>query len=274
MENIWTKASNLISTFGFIPTELLDDVILENSKSRTIENGLSLFEVIRLASDVEWVDREYADVSFWNFQELRSTWSLVWATLDNEVQALTGNVHYAIPWAYFKERGKNEILLLLANASIRQPNLNIPQPRRRPESRLIVGNGKIDAAIANTLSVLRVGLDIPYGDFIPKLIKEVPNDEDFLKALGDEVARQGIDEQVNDSNSFVPRELVRAKWKIQKDKGDQSTSFAGFLSYLETSNNLEGNSDQAFLTRLLRIAPETSIAVKQAISRDLNSNGN
>ena len=274
MENIWTKASNLISTFGFIPTELLDDVILENSKSRTIENGLSLFEVIRLASDVEWVDREYADVSFWNFQKLRSTWSLVWATLDNEVQALTGNVHYAIPWAYFKERGKNEILLLLANASIRQPNLNIPQPRRRPESRLIVGNGKIDAAIANTLSVLRVGLDIPYGDFIPKLIKEVPNDEDFLKALGDEVARQGIDEQVNDSNSFVPRELVRAKWKIQKDKGDQSTSFAGFLSYLETSNNLEGNSDQAFLTRLLRIAPETSIAVKQAISRDLNSNGN
>jgi hypothetical protein len=274
VENIWTKASNLISTFGFIPTELLDDVILENSKSRTIENGLSLFEVIRLASDVEWVDREYADVSFWNFQKLRSTWSLVWATLDNEVQALTGNVHYAIPWAYFKERGKNEILLLLANASIRQPNLNIPQPRRRPESRLIVGNGKIDAAIANTLSVLRVGLDIPYGDFIPKLIKEVPNDEDFLKALGDEVARQGIDEQVNDSNSFVPRELVRAKWKIQKDKGDQSTSFAGFLSYLETSNNLEGNSDQAFLTRLLRIAPETSIAVKQAISRDLNSNGN
>jgi len=267
VENIWTKASNLISTFGFIPTELLDEVILENSKSRTIENGLSLFEVIRLASGVEWVDREYADVSFWNFQDLRSSWSSVWATLDTEVQALTSNVHYVIPWAYFKERGKNEILLLLANASIRQPNLNIPQPRRRPESRLIVGNGKIDAAIANTLSVLRVGLDIPYGDFIPKLIKEVPNDEDFLKELGDEVARQGIDEQVNDSNSFVPRELVRAKWKIQKDKGDQFTSFAGFLSYLETSNNLEGNSDQAFLTRLLRIAPETSIAVKQAMSR-------
>ena len=55
MENIWTKASNLISTFGFIPTELLDEVILENSKSRTIENGLSLFEVIRLASGVEWM---------------------------------------------------------------------------------------------------------------------------------------------------------------------------------------------------------------------------
>lgn len=105
---------------------------------------------------------------------------------------------------------------LLTSASIREPNLIIPQPRRRPESRLIVGNGKIDAAIANTLSVLRVGFDLPYGDFIPKLIKESPNDEDFLKVLGDEVARQGFDEQLNDLNSFVPRELVRAKWKTQK----------------------------------------------------------
>lgn len=274
MENIWTKASDLISTFGFVPTELLDEVILENSKSRTIENGLSLFEVIRLASGVEWNDREYADVSFWNFQEMRTAWISVWTTLDNEIQTITGNVHYAIPWAYSKDRGEREILSLLTSASIREPNLIIPQPRRRPESRLIVGNGKIDAAIANTLSVLRVGFDLPYGDFIPKLIKESPNDEDFLKVLGDEVARQGFDEQLNDLNSFVPRELVRAKWKTQKDKGDQFTSFAGFLSYLETSNNLEGNSDQGFLTRLLRIAPETSIAVKQAMSRDLNSNGN
>jgi hypothetical protein len=274
VENIWTKASDLISTFGFVPTELLDEVILENSKSRTIENGLSLFEVIRLASGVEWNDREYADVSFWNFQELRTAWISVWTTLDNEIQTITGNVHYAIPWAYSKDRGEREILSLLTSASIREPNLIIPQPRRRPESRLIVGNGKIDAAIANTLSVLRVGFDLPYGDFIPKLIKESPNDEDFLKVLGDEVARQGFDEQLNDLNSFVPRELVRAKWKTQKDKGDQFTSFAGFLSYLEISNNLEGNSDQGFLTRLLRIAPETSIAVKQAMSRDLNSNGN
>ena len=274
MENIWAKASDLISTFGFIPTELLEEVILENSKSRTIENGLSLFEVIRLASGVEWNDREYADVSFWNFQDLRTAWSSVWTTLDTEIQTITGKVHYAIPWAYSKDRGEREILLLLTSASVREPNLNIPKPRRRPESRSIVGNGKIDAAIANTLSVLRVGFDLPYGDFIPKLIKESPNDEDFLKILGDEVARQGFDEQLNDLNSFVPRELVRAKWKTQKDKGDQFTSFAGFLSYLETSNNLEGNSDQAFLTRLLRIAPETSIAVKQAMTRDSNSNGN
>lgn len=271
MENIWTKASNLISTFGFTPTELLDEVILENLRSRTIENGLSLFEAIRLGSGVGWVDREYADVSFWNFQELRAAWRSVWTTLDDEIQAITGNVHYAIPWAYTRERKAEEILLLLEKASIRQPNLVIPKPRRRPESRLIVGNGKIDAAIANTLSVLRVGLALPYGDFIPKLIKESPKDEDFLKVLGDEVDRQGIDEQVNDLESLVPRELVRAKWKNQKDKSDQFSSFVGFLSYLETSNDMEGHSDQVFLTRLLQIAPESSIPINQAISKELNN---
>ena len=271
MENIWTKASDLISTFGFTPTELLDEVILENSRSRTIENGLSLFEAIRLGSGVGWADREYADVSFWNFQELRTAWSSVWTTLDDEIQAITGNVHYAIPWAYTRERKAEEILLLLEKAAIREPYTVIPKPRCRPESRLIVGNGKTDAAIANTLSVLRVGLALPYRDFIPDLIKEGIGDEDFLKVLGDEIALRGIAEQVNDMESFIPRELVRAKWKTQKEGSDQFASFVGFLSYLETSSEMDSQSDQAFLTRLLQIAPESSLPINQAISKELNS---
>jgi len=265
----WNEIRELIEKAGFVPGEQAG-----NRESQDLPGGLSLppltlFEATRLGLGVPPAQVGYADVSFWNWLDLRKTWGQVWNILDREASRLYGSPIQAVAWAYPKARTTSEILGLIERAESHAQAPSCPLPMPRPMSAEMVNKGQISAAIANTLGVIRVGLDTEYCDFLPALITQDATDEEFLLRLDRYVEQEEFDQTLSDQFTMVPRLLVRARFSSAPQDGAQYRTFVSFLQSLDEANNLSGNSDQALLHRLTRIAPEKSKEVTKRINQAL-----
>jgi len=259
---IWDPAIGILEQSGFIPTQqLVETPIKRGSTQRRSETDpVTLFEAIRLATGVQWEDMDSSDVTFWNWLELRQAWFEVWSALDSLVTRIKGTGSKAIPCAYQRSRTIEEVVSLLQSAKQEFPGLKVPRPHRRPEARDMVSSGRIDAAIANTLGVLRYTSGDEYGDLLSFCLENAVSDEDLLKSLDRRLLAQGANRDAINSRDLIPRQLVRAKLFISS-QDETVRTFAGFLERLDSGNNLAGNSDSALVRRLLSIAPERSAAV-------------
>lgn len=259
---IWERAIGILERSGFIPTQQLVETPLKRGATQRWSEAdpVTLFEAIRLATGVQWEDMDSSDVTFWNWLELRQAWFEVWSALDTLVTRIKGTGSKAIPWAYQRSRTIEEVVGLLQMAKREFPDLNVPRPHRRPEARDMVSSGRIDAAIANTLGVLRYNSGDEYGDLLSFCLKNTTSDEELLNSLDNRLLTQEANLDATNSKDLIPRQLVRAKLFICSQE-ETVRSFAGFLERLNLGNTLAGSSDSAFLRRLLSIAPEKSAAV-------------
>jgi len=267
----WQTITDLVNESGFLPGEMAADRESQSLPGRGPLPPLTLFEAVRIGLGVPSDCVDYADVSFWNWKELRSAWTEVWAVLDELASSTSGSPIKAVAWAYPRARASSEVVELLHIAESSAPHLRAPLPAPRPHGSNMVNKGQISAAIANTLGVIRVAVGDPYCDFLPSLISEDATDEEFLQRLDEFVSRESLDQTKGDRSTFIPRALVRARFSVGDEEGNSTRSFVGFLRQLDESNNLAGNSDQAFLHRLTTIAPEKSKEIKAKIEELLSS---
>ena len=264
--SIWNEIRALIEKAGFFSGEQAGDRESQDFSARSPLPPLTLFEAVRLGLGVPPPQVGYADVSFWNWRDLRKAWAKVWDILDEEASRIHGSPIKSVAWAFPKSRTASEIMALIDRAESRSQEPESPLPMLRPTSLEMVNNGQISAAIANTLGVIREGLDAAYCDFLPSLIVQNATDEEFLQRLDEYVAERSLDQTRSDQSTYVPRLLVRARFASESQDGAQFRTFVAFLQSLDQANNLSGNSDQALLHRLTRIAPEKGKEIARKVN--------
>lgn len=269
MESVWHTTRSVLRESGFCPTQdLIDTQSAAKLVRRNPENGpITLFEAVRLGSGVPWVDIEFSDTAFWNWVELRRSWSELWQCLDQVASEIKGSPTSAIAWAFVSSRTTDEVASLLNQAEKLNPKLLVPIPRRRPDARAMISSGKTDSAIANTLGVIRANSGSGYCQIIRDIQDPSNTDEELLRSLDQVVKSNRFSETLQDLTSFVPRQLVRAKAEIARSNGDSQT-FSSVLNYLCESGYSKITSDSDLLERLLNIAPEKSTVVAQAMSSE------
>lgn len=194
-----------------------------------------------------------ADVSFWDFLNLRNYLRKITELIDAELLIITGKpTHFAV-WDHDTNRTKQDVLSLFESLSEKHPNLATPPSAvLRPQAKDMVAKGKIESAIANTLAVL-VGNGMQYGDLLEEIANEAMGNEELLLELDNQVERNKCNRLIYDKQSLVPRNLVQAYLKF-KDSGDSGTernpSLVKFLKTMSTTNNFSGNSDEVLIRRL------------------------
>jgi hypothetical protein len=205
-----------------------------------------------------------SDVTFWNWLELRKSWSELWAILDNAVSVKEGKQVRVIPWAFQRERSLDEVLALLDFVVNNFGDPSVPSADRRPDARFMVASGRIDAAIANTIGIVRSNQQVDYWTLLSSVAIPGVDDEDFLKQLDSATLRVGFDRRRQDSHDLVPRQLVRARQELS-GRIDSIRRFSDFLHYLISGNDRDQLSDLEVLKRLLVIAPEKSEIVRKSL---------
>ena len=262
--NVFVKLSEMISETGYEPI----------SQSQTSKATYTLHTALRdlcnmakrEAKQIKGVDSaksskpqevhiiaDDADVSFWDFLELREYLQKITELVDAEVALVVGKPTHFAAWEHDGSRSKTDVLKLLNSLSKKHPVLpNPPRATSRPQARDIVAKGKIEAAIANTLAVM-VGNGMQYGDLFEKIASKLISNEDLLIDLDNYLEQQKCDRLTYDNKSLVPRNFVQAyfKFKDNADLGtDRNPSLAKFLSSMSTTNNFSGNSDEMLIKRL------------------------
>ena len=267
MSSVWSKILSVIDESGFVPTEQLIDGASPQTLNRRAPSSdpVTLFEAVRLASGVLWVDVEASDTTFWNWVELRKSWAQLWGCLDLAASELNGQPTRSVPWAYSKVRTTADIEMLLGTAMRIEPEIEIPIPERRPEARMMVSSGKTDAAIANTFGVMSQNSGNTYASVLRISQGKFSHDEELLSSLDGLVRDNQYSRQSQDSNSLIPRQLVRAKIELAK-KDERLGTFSRFISVLTQEHLKPDESNEGTLKVLLRISPERSVAVLKEVA--------
>lgn len=267
MSSVWSKILSVIDESGFVPTErLIDGASAQSLNRRAPSSGpVTLFEAVRLASGVLWVDVEASDTTFWNWVELRKEWAQLWSCLDLATSELNGQPTRSIPWAYSKSRTTADIKMLLGTAMRIQPEIEIPIPERRPEARMMVSSGKTDAAIANTFGVIAQNTGNTFASVLRISQGKFTHDEELLSSLDDLVRDNRYSRQSQDSDSLIPRQLVRAKIELAR-KDERLGTFSRFISVLTEEHLKPDESNEGTLKVLLRMSPEKSVAVLKEVA--------
>lgn len=262
MDDFWQQLIETVQKAGFVPTEsLVDASSAIVNKRQPAKDPITLFEAVRLTYGFDWKEIEYADVSFWNWRQIRNELQQIWAALDHAASRISGSPAKAVAWSYPTTRTLEQIVELVQTAASSTPSPRTTTPVRRPEPRLMVNPGKMDAAIVSTYAVLQKNGDYVYSDICSWHLEDMLSDEEYLDALDQRVLAAFADHRHDDTRDLIPRQLVRAKMALH-NSSDQSRTFLDFLRTLDQTNNLSGLSNQALLHRLLQIAPESS---KQAL---------
>ena len=252
----WSSLGRLIESRGFSPVVQAEEFQKTRSSSKVSLEPVSLFQAVRLAAGIEMYAVDFADVSFWQWNEVRAFLQSVWSALDEEASIVAGRPIPAVVWGSQQGRRTQEVLGLVEAAS-RKVKINlVPQIELRPAAYQVVGMGKIDAALVNTCGVIAANLDLAYGDLLAQIVAQDCTDEQALGFLDVKVINGGLDRSRMDSESLIPRELVRAKSVTAEKMGVAVLNFTKFLGILNDNSNLENITDEALLARLIRIAPE------------------
>lgn len=207
------------------------------------------------AADIQEVHilADDADVSYWDFLRLRNYLSEITELIDAEVSLIVGRQTHFPAWEHDTARTKDEVLSLLTSLNNKYPNFSAPPNAvARPQAKDMVGKGKIESAIANTLAVL-VGNGMQYGDILDKISEKLLDNEELLIELDKQVENKKCDKQIYDKKTLVPRTLVQAylKYKNSAELGtDRAPSLTKFLQIMSTTNNFSGNSDETLIKRL------------------------
>jgi len=227
----------------------------------------SLFRSVRAAIGVEQQDMDCADVSFWEWREMRALLLRAWGALDAVATRRSGRREQALVWVRQPEQSGLDLSEFVREARSGEPSLGSLRVHRRPEALLMVNIGKIDAAICSTIAVVVSSSECPYGEILHKMLQMGGTDEELLTFLDSEVDRNGAD-RGSCHASAIPRELVRAKQNVRDQMGFSfASSFVEFLETLDSANNLTNVTDEALLMRLLRIAPEENQAISRKVAR-------
>jgi len=194
-----------------------------------------------------------ADVSYWDFLKLRKYLEKITQLIDAELSLLVGNNTHFASWGHDNSRSQSEVVSLLNSLSKKHPNLP-PPPKAvaRPQAKDMVGKGKIESAIANTLSVL-VGNGAQYGEILDTIAGRPIDNEELLIELDKQVENKKCDCKLNDKKSLIPRTIVQSylKFKNNNELGTDSVpTLAKFLEDLQTINNFSNNSDETLIKRL------------------------
>ena len=262
--NVFAKLSEMIAEIGYEPisqsqtskatytlhTALRDLCNMAKHEAKQIKGADSAKSTKPQEAHIIADD---ADVSFWDFLELREYLKKITELIDAEVALVAGKPTHFAAWDHDSSRSKTDVIKLLNSLSKKHPVLpNPPQATSRPQARDMVAKGKIEAAIANTLAVM-VGNGMQYGDLFEKIASKLISNEDLLVDLDNYLEQHKCDRLTYDNKSLVPRNLVQAyfKFKDNADSGtDRNPSLAKFLSSMSTSNNFSGNSDEMLIKRL------------------------
>ena len=194
-----------------------------------------------------------ADVSYWDFLKLRDYLKKITELIDAELSLIVDKQTHFASWDHEITRTKNDILSLLKSLSKKYPDLPTPPKAiSRPQARDMIGRGKIESAIANTLAVL-AGNGMQYGDLFENIASKSSSNEELLNDLDSQIQRHNCDRLIYDKQTMVPRSLVQAylKFKDTAELGtDRNCTLAKFLRSMSTTNNFSGNSDETLIKRL------------------------
>jgi hypothetical protein len=259
MKSVWNEIRENISKHGL--RHRLENSVLpseQNENSGWTSAGRTLFEMVRLSAGIDEQDMDYADVSFWNWLELRRSFIDIWRDLDLAATEKTGRTTLASAWAHESSTSFSEVLEIIDRAEEIRPGLEATKAIKRIEAPFIVNAGKVEAAIINTCAVICKQEDSSYGAIFSELIKNCEKDEETLVYLDELVNKRKTEISVTDRTSMIPRELGRAKSKMRNQSDEFTLTFVEFLKLIEPKENFEQLSDKLLRSRLVQIAPEES----------------
>lgn len=218
----------------------------------------TLFQMVRRAIGVRPQEMDFADVSFWEWREMRSLLSQVWRALDDAATDLHGRRTLAELWIQGGKDPLSRGLELLNLAEALCPGLKSLQVSCRPEAKKMINQGKVDAAIANTIAVLVKATDVTYSKVLSDLRTQGDSDEALLSWLDAQVLAVGADRTSCDKSSLIPRELIRAKQRRRDADGLTTLGISEFLQSINSYLEVVELTDVALHQYLLGIHPVAS----------------
>ena len=199
------------------------------------------------------ITSDMADVSYWDYRELRVFLTTVHSLMDEEVSLLIGNRTNATAWAHDSFRQQSEIVELFKSLSFKYPELQVPKTaQKRLSARAMVQNGRVEAAIANTLAVL-VANGSSFGDLLEGCSQLNLNNETLLDHLDSQVKTAKANRKEIDKESLIPRQLVVTYVKKRADMANADLGSPTVCQYLESLNkedSFAANADEVILARL------------------------
>ena len=262
--DVFGKLSEMISQVGYSPisqsqaskpTYTLHTVLRDlcNMAKRETKNPKVESSSKNAMPQEVHISADDADVSYWDFLTLRNYLEKITELIDTELSLLLGkNTHFA-PWANDNSRTLSEVVSLLSSLSKKYPNLP-PPPKAvaRPQAKDMVGRGKIESAIANTLSVL-VGNGARYGEILDTIAERLLDNEELLVELDKQVENKKCDRKINDKKSLIPRTIVQSYLKFKNDTElgtHRVPTLARFLKDMNAINSFSDISDEMLIKRL------------------------
>ena len=196
---------------------------------------------------------DMSDVAYWDYKELRVFLTSVHNMMNEEVSAFVGKPTNAVAWSHNPSRIQSEIIDLFNRLRLKNPHLQVPElAQKRLSAKKMVQKGRPVAAIANTLAVLAAN-GSSYGDLFGQCSELNLSNESLLDHLDAQVEKSKANREVIDSESLVPRNLVRAYVKNGADMAKLDLgrpTICQFLKSMNDSNNFVENSVEAILVRL------------------------
>jgi len=262
--DVFGKLSEMISEVGYSPisqsqaskpTYTLHTVLRDlcNMAKRETKNPKSEASSKSVTPQEVHISADDADVSYWNFLKLRIYLEEITVLIDAELSLLVGKNTHFTPWGSDNSRTQSEVISLLNSLSKKYPNLPPPpKAEARPQAKDMVGKGKIESAIANTLSVL-VGNGARYGEILDSIAERLVDNEELLIELDKQVENKKCDCKINDKKSLIPRTIVQSylKFKNNNELGTDSVpTLAKFLEEMKALNKFSDDSDETLIKRL------------------------
>ena len=200
------------------------------------------------------ITADNADVAYWDYKVLRKFLVYVHELLNNEVSKQTNRQGNAIAWSHEPTRTQNEVIDLFMKLQKQFQNLEVPsQAIKRPSAKGMVQNKRVEAAVANTMAVL-VANGSDYGDLFDQIAELEYGNEELLDYLDSLIDSGKANRELVDNKSVIPRQLVVSYVKYRDSIFKIDSKFptiCSFISAINTTNNLAGNSETTLVDRLV-----------------------
>ena len=222
---------------------LLDAEGFTPRASKEKEGPLSLFEATRITLSME---PSYADVAYWNWQELRSFIAAFHRALNGVLVEQSVKPPNSAIWAIREERTVSEILDLIRLAATQIPK-DYPSGRPRYQAPKMVNKGQVVGAISNTLGTLQFVSELDWGQLTTSVVGvEQMSNETFLTHL-DSRCSEFPDFMKIKTKSVIPGLVARLYLldiRLRHKDDERPRPYAEFLNGLTQDGFFNGQTEQ------------------------------
>ncbi len=204
---------------------------------------MSLFEATRIALSME---PSYADVAYWNWQELRSFTAAFHRAMNGVLVEQSVKPPNSAMWAIRDERTVSEIRDLIRLAATQIPK-DYPSGRPRYQAPKMVNKGQVVGAISNTLGTLQFVSELDWGQLTTSVVGvEQMSNETFLTHL-DSHCSEFPDFMEIKTKSVIPGLVARLYLldiRLRHKDDERPRPYAEFLNGLTQDGFFNGQTEK------------------------------